>query len=246
MLSISNLSVVIEDACILKKLSFSMNNGEIHTIMGPNGSGKSTLAHTIMGSSYCVVSDGKIAFNGESLLELSLHERALKGVFLSYQQPPTIPGLSVFSLLKEIKRVHVQGTFDLHAFQAELNEYCTLLKIDPSFLSRSCNDGFSGGEKKRLELLQMLIARPKLLILDEIDSGLDIDALKLVAQVIAVLKAENPDMMILIITHYKRILEYIVPDYVHVLVQGQLCDSGTLALLSALEQKGYDGYLKRA
>ncbi len=239
MFCIKHLSVSVEGEQILKNLCLDMAPGSIHAVMGPNGSGKSTLAQTIIGNPAYEVKSGSIMYNGTSILELSPHQRARLGIFLSFQQPPAIPGLRVFNLLKEMRQAVTKGTIDFVAFEKEIRAYLDLLKMDYSFLERSCNDGFSGGEKKRFELLQLLVAQPKIVILDEIDSGLDIDALKLVALVIQKLKKDNPEIIVLIITHYKRILDYIVPDGVHVLVNGTIRQSGDVSLVQLLEQKGY-------
>jgi Fe-S cluster assembly ATP-binding protein len=243
MFSIDNLSVSIDDKSILKNLSLEIAPGQVHAIMGPNGSGKSTLAQSIMGISSYEVTDGVVRFDGVTITNLPAHQRAQRGIFLSFQQPPAIPGLRVFTLLKEMRQTNAKESFDLTAFMQEVKGYLELLSMDHSFLERNCNDGFSGGERKRFELLQLLVARPKVLILDEIDSGLDIDALKLVAKVLQKVKADNPDLMTIIITHYNRILEHIVPDYVHVLVNGQIVQSSDAALVPQLEQTGYANLL---
>lgn len=243
MFSIDNLSVSIDDQSILTKLFLQIAPGQVHAIMGPNGSGKSTLAQTIMGNSAYEVTGGSITFNETVLDDLPAHQRAKQGIFLSFQQPPAIPGLPVFNILKEIRHVSFKDSFDVSAFMQEVKGYLDLLGMDHSFLERSCNDGFSGGEKKRFELLQLLVAQPQLVILDEIDSGLDIDALKRVAQVIQKVRAENPDLIVLIITHYNRILEYITPDRVHVLKNGKIVQSSDASLVSQLEQTGYANLL---
>jgi len=243
MFSIDNLSVSIDDKSILKNLSLEIAPGQVHAIMGPNGSGKSTLAQSIMGISSYEVTDGVVRFDGVTITNLPAHQRAQRGIFLSFQQPPAIPGLRVFTLLKEMRQTNAKESFDLTAFMQEVKGYLELLSMDHSFLERNCNDGFSGGERKRFELLQLLVARPKVLILDEIDSGLDIDALKLVAKVLQKVKADNPDLMTIIITHYNRILEHIVPDYVHVLVNGQIVQSSDATLVPQLEQTGYANLL---
>jgi len=243
MFSIDNLSVSIDDKSILKNLSLEIAPGQVHAIMGPNGSGKSTLAQSIMGISSYEVTDGVVRFDGVTITNLPAHQRAQRGIFLSFQQPPAIPELRVFTLLKEMRQTNAKESFDLTAFMQEVKGYLELLSMDHSFLERNCNDGFSGGERKRFELLQLLVARPKVLILDEIDSGLDIDALKLVAKVLQKVKADNPDLMTIIITHYNRILEHIVPDYVHVLVNGQIVQSSDATLVPQLEQTGYANLL---
>ncbi len=239
MFCVKHLSVSIDERPILKKLSLDMAPGSIHAVMGPNGSGKSTLAQTIIGNPAYEVKSGSIVYDGKSILEFSPHQRAQLGIFLSFQQPPAIPGLRVFNLLKEMRQSVTKDTIDFVAFEKEIHAYLDLLQMNHSFLERSCNDGFSGGEKKRFELLQLLVAQPKIVIFDEIDSGLDIDALKLVAQVIQKSKRDNPEIIVLIITHYKRILDYISPDCVHVLVDGTIRQSGDVSLVQLLEQKGY-------
>ncbi len=239
MLSIQNFSVSIDDQSILKNISLEFASGQVHAIMGPNGSGKSTLAQSIMGNSAYDIMQGSLRFNGIELINLPAHQRAQKGIFLSFQQPPAIPGLRVFTLLKEMRQMNAKESFDLSAFMQEVKEYLDILSMDHWFLERSCNDGFSGGERKRFELLQLLVARPKVVILDEIDSGLDIDALKLVATVLQKVKSENPDLIILIITHYNRILEHIAPDCVHVLVNGEIVQSSDADLVHQLEKTGY-------
>ncbi len=239
MFCIKHLSVSIDEKHILKNLSLDMAPGSIHAVMGPNGSGKSTLAQTIIGNPAYEVKSGSIIYEGQSVLKLSPHQRANLGIFLSFQQPPAIPGLRVFNLLKEMRQAVTKDTIDFVGFEKEIQEYLDLLSMNCSFLERSCNDGFSGGEKKRFELLQLLVAQPKIVILDEIDSGLDIDALKLVAHVIQKLQRNNPEIIVLIITHYKRILDYILPDRVHVLVDGTIRESSDASLVQLLEQKGY-------
>ncbi len=242
MFTIHNLSVTAEHVPIINNLSLTINPGDLIAIMGPNGSGKSTLAQTIAGNPQFQITSGSLFYGDSDLTQLAPHERARKGIFLSFQQPPAIPGLKVFSFLKEIYHAMTGDQIEIELFQALLLGYCHQLKMDASFLDRSCHDGFSGGEKKRFELLQILLLKPKFIILDEIDSGLDIDALKLVAQVIDGVRRENPSTMILVITHYQRILEYLMPDRVHILVRGTIVKSGTRHLVKQLEQRGYDGY----
>ncbi len=242
MFIVKQLAVAADTISIVHNLSLTLQPGSIHAIMGPNGSGKSTLAHAIAGNPSLQVTRGSLHFGDTDITALAPHERAKKGIFLSFQQPPAIPGLKVFSFLQEIYRAITSDEIEVELFHALLLSYCQQLKMDASFLERSCHDGFSGGEKKRFELLQILLLKPNLIILDEIDSGLDIDALKLVAQVIATIKAEKPDVMVLIITHYQRLLTYIVPDHVHILVQGSIIESGDATLVHNLEKRGYDGY----
>lgn len=242
MLNIKDLLVSIDEQSILKNLNLSADAGSLHAIMGPNGSGKSTLAHAIAGNPQFKLRSGSIIFNGQDITHLSPHERARLGIFLLFQQPPAIPGLSVFDLLKEAYQAVSGNQIEMDLFHLELLSYCQLLKMDQSFLERSCNDGFSGGEKKRFELLQLLVLKPKLVILDEIDSGLDVDALKLIGRVLKEVKRAEPDAIFLIITHYQRILEYIDPHQVHVLIDGAIKESGTMHLADTIAKQGYDGY----
>lgn len=242
MLKIENLHAGIEDKDILRGINLEVKAGEIHAIMGPNGSGKSTLAAVIAGNETYEVSKGNIALDGENLLELSPDERAHEGVFLSFQYPVEIPGVSTTNFIKtaiNAKR-KANGQEDLPAkdMLKLLREKSELLEMDRKFLSRSLNEGFSGGEKKRNEIFQMAMLEPKLAILDETDSGLDIDALKIVAN--GVNKLKNKDNAVIVITHYQRLLDYIVPDFVHVLYNGKIVKSGGKELAHELEEKGYD------
>ena len=242
MLEIKNLHAGIEDKEILRGIDLKIKAGEIHAIMGPNGSGKSTLASVIAGNETYDVLEGDIVLDEESVLELSPDERAHKGVFLSFQYPVEIPGVTTTNFIKaaiNAKR-KAQGLDDLPAkdMLKLIREKSDLLEMDRKFLSRSLNEGFSGGEKKRNEIFQMAMLEPKLAILDETDSGLDIDALKIVAN--GVNKLKNGDNAVIIITHYQRLLEYIVPDFVHVLHDGKIVKSGGPELAHELEDKGYD------
>lgn len=242
MLKINNLHAGVDDKSILKGIDLEIKPGEIHAIMGPNGSGKSTLASVIAGKEEYEVTKGEILFEGEDIRELSPDERAHKGVFLSFQYPVEIPGVSVTNFIKTAinETRKGQGLDDMPAkdMLKLLREKAELLDIDRKFLSRSLNEGFSGGEKKRNEIFQMAMLNPKLAILDETDSGLDIDALRIVAN--GVNKLKNDDNAVLVITHYQRLLDYIVPDFVHVLVNGKIVKSGTKELAHELEEKGYD------
>ncbi len=243
MLSCTNLSVSIKESIILKDLSLSIAPGSVHAIMGPNGSGKSTLAHTIAGNPIYKITNGDIQFKEKTIIQLPPHQRARLGIFVSFQQPPAIPGLKVLSLLKEAYRaLHPKDDIDTEQFQRQVEQYLALLKMDQSFLYRSCNEGFSGGERKRFELLQLLVLKPTFIILDEIDSGLDVDALALVARVANMLRAQDDQRSFLIITHYQRILDHVQPDYVHVLCDGRIVDSGDASLVHQVDQKGYDVY----
>ncbi len=242
MLSVKNLHAGIEEKDILKGINLEMKPGEVHAIMGPNGSGKSTLASVIAGKEEYEVNDGDIQLNGESLLEMDPEERAHEGVFLSFQYPVEIPGVSVTNFIKTAinENRKAKGLEDMPASEMlkKIKEKSELLEMDRKFLSRSLNVGFSGGEKKRNEIFQMAMLEPKLAILDETDSGLDIDALRIVAN--GVNKLKSKDNAVLVITHYQRLLEYIVPDHVHVLMNGKIVRSGGKELALELEEKGYD------
>ncbi len=242
MLEIKDLHASIEDKKILKGINLEVNPGEVHAIMGPNGSGKSTLASVIAGKEEFEIKKGSIALDGEDLEELAPEERAHNGIFLSFQYPVEIPGVSVTNFIKTAinESRKARGLEDMPANQMLklIREKSELLEIDRKFLSRSLNEGFSGGEKKRNEIFQMAMMEPKLAILDETDSGLDIDALRIVAN--GVNKLRGKDNAIIVITHYQRLLDYIVPDFVHVLHDGKIVKSGTKELAMELEEKGYD------
>ena len=242
MLKIKNIHAKIEDKGILNGIDLEIKAGEIHAIMGPNGSGKSTLASVITGKEEYEVTDGQILFENEDLEEVSPEERAHKGIFMSFQYPIEIPGITTTNFIKtainETRKARGENDMPAKDMLKMLREKCDLLDIDQKFLSRSINDGFSGGEKKRNEIFQMAMLEPKLAILDETDSGLDIDALKIVAN--GVNKLKSQDNAVLVITHYQRLLDYIVPDYVHVLFDGKIVKSGTKELAHELEKKGYD------
>jgi Fe-S cluster assembly ATP-binding protein len=242
MLKINQLAVSIGEKQILKELNLQVNPGEIHAIMGPNGSGKSTLASTLAGRDTFEVTGGSVDFIGKDLLDMDPDERAREGIFLAFQYPVEIPGVSVTNFMKAAlneKRKHLGlDRYDAREFLQLMKEKSAMLEIDRSFLSRSLNEGFSGGEKKRNEIFQMAMLDPKLAILDETDSGLDIDALRIVAN--GVNKIKNDDNAFIVITHYQRLLEYIVPDFVHVLFDGRIVKSGGKELALELEEKGYD------
>ncbi len=242
MLTVKDLHASVEGKEILKGINLQVNPGEVHAIMGPNGSGKSTLAAVIAGNEDYEVSLGEITLNGEELSEADAEERAHKGIFLSFQYPIEIPGVTVTNFIKTAINANrkAQGLEDMPAkdMLKNIREKAALLEIDSKFLSRSLNEGFSGGEKKRNEIFQMAMLEPKLAILDETDSGLDIDALKIVAH--GVNKLKSKDNAVVVITHYQRLLDYIVPDFVHVLYNGKIVKSGTKELAHELEAKGYD------
>ncbi|MEM1326270.1 MAG: Fe-S cluster assembly ATPase SufC [Bacteroidota bacterium] len=242
MLQINDLCASIEDKEILRNFNLYVKPGEVHAIMGPNGSGKSTLANVLAGREEYEVTDGKIEFDGQDLLEMEVDERAHAGVFMAFQYPVEIPGVTNATFLKSavnsIREANGKEELSPMDMLKLLREKAKMLGIDQSFLKRSLNEGFSGGEKKRNEMLQMALLEPKLAILDETDSGLDIDALRIVAD--AVNELRNPDRAFVVITHYQRLLDYIVPDYVHVLYNGRIVKSGDKELALELEKKGYD------
>ena len=242
MLSIKNLHSSIEDKEILKGINLEIKAGEVHAIMGPNGSGKSTLSAVIAGNETYTVTEGSVSLDGEDLADLAPEERAHKGVFLSFQYPVEIPGVSVTNFIKtainESRKANGKEDMPANEMLKLIREKSELLEIDRKFLSRSLNEGFSGGEKKRNEIFQMAMLEPKIAILDETDSGLDIDALRIVANGVNKLKSENN--AVLLITHYQRLLDYIVPDFVHVLYNGKIVKSGGKELAYELEERGYD------
>ena len=248
MIKITNLKAGIENTLILNGINLEVKAGEVHAIMGPNGSGKSTLASVIAGKEEYEVTEGKIDFEGEGLLELPPEERANKGVFLSFQYPVEIPGISVSNFIKtsinERRKVKGLEPIPTPKLLKMMREKMELLSIKDGYLSRNMNEGFSGGEKKRNEIFQMAMLEPKLAILDETDSGLDIDALRIVAN--GVNKLKTKDNATIIITHYQRLLDYIVPDFVHVLHDGRIIKSGGATLAHELEEKGYDWITKEA
>jgi len=242
MLKIENLHVSVEGKEILKGVSLEVKKGEIHAIMGPNGSGKSTLSSVIAGNEDYEVTKGNIYFNNENIEDLSAEERAHKGIFMSFQYPVEIPGITVTNFIKTAinSNLKARGLKEMPANEMlkKIREKADLLDIDSRFLSRSLNEGFSGGEKKRNEIFQMAMLEPTLAILDETDSGLDIDALRIVAS--GVNKLKNKDNATVVITHYQRLLDHIIPDYVHVLQDGKIARSGDKDLALQLEEKGYD------
>ena len=248
MIKIKNLKAGVEDALILNGINLEVKAGEVHAIMGPNGSGKSTLASVIAGKEDYEVTEGEIDFEGEGLLELPPEERANKGVFLSFQYPVEIPGISVSNFIKtsinERRKAKGLEPIPTPKLLKMMREKMELLSIKDGYLSRNMNEGFSGGEKKRNEIFQMAMLEPKLAILDETDSGLDIDALRIVAN--GVNKLKTKDNATIVITHYQRLLDYIVPDFVHVLHDGRIIKSGGATLAHELEEKGYDWITKEA
>ena len=242
MLSIKNIHASVEGMDILKGLNLDVKPGEVHAIMGPNGAGKSTLASVLAGNENFEVTEGSIELDGKDLLDLETEDRAKEGVFLAFQYPVEIPGVSNINFLKtalnEIRAYRKQEPLSAKDFMARVREKSKLVKLDPKLASRSVNEGFSGGEKKRNEIFQMAMLEPKLAILDETDSGLDIDALRIVAD--GVNKLRSKDNAIIVITHYQRLLDYIVPDFVHVLADGKIVKTGPKELALELEEKGYD------
>jgi len=242
MLSIKNLHARVEDKEILRGINLEVKAGEVHAIMGPNGSGKSTLSSVIAGKEDYEVTDGEIFLEGEDIGELAPEERAHKGIFLSFQYPVEIPGVSVTNFIKtainESRKAKGQDEMPANEMLKLIREKSEMLEIDRKFLSRSLNEGFSGGEKKRNEIFQMAMLEPKVAILDETDSGLDIDALRIVANGVNKLRSE--DNAVIVITHYQRLLDYIIPDFVHVLYNGKIVKSGGKELAYELEEKGYD------
>lgn len=242
MLKIDNIHASIEGQEILRGINLEVKPGEVHAIMGPNGSGKSTLASILAGREEYEVTQGSIAYLGQDLLELAPEERARAGIFLAFQYPVEIPGVSTTNFLKtavnQVRESRGLKALDAVSFLKEMKEKMKLVEIDQSLLSRALNEGFSGGEKKRNEIFQMAMLEPKLSILDETDSGLDIDALKIVAD--GVNKLKTQENATIVVTHYQRLLDYIIPDYVHVLYQGRIVKSGDKSLALELEEKGYD------
>ena len=242
MLSIKNLHASINDEPILKGINLEIKAGEVHAIMGPNGSGKSTLASVLAGREEFEVTDGSVTFKGKDLLEMAPEDRAREGVFLAFQYPVEIPGVSTTNFLKtavnQVREYRGQNPLDAVSFLKLVKEKMSLVEMNQSLLNRALNEGFSGGEKKRNEIFQMAMLEPTLSILDETDSGLDIDALRIVAN--GVTKLKRPDSATIVVTHYQRLLDYVVPDFVHVLYKGRIVKSGSKELALELEEKGYD------
>lgn len=242
MLTVKGLKVVVEGNKILKGIDLEVNKGEVHAIMGPNGSGKSTLANVLAGREEYEVVAGEVLYNGRNLLDMKPEDRAREGLFLAFQYPVEIPGVSMSNFLKtalnEIREYRGQEKLDAMEFFALIKEKLKLVNMDEKLLSRSINQGFSGGEKKRNEIFQMALLEPKLAILDETDSGLDIDAMKIVANGVNQLRSQ--DNATIVVTHYQRLLNYIVPDFVHVLIDGKIVKSGDKGLALKLDEQGYD------
>jgi Fe-S cluster assembly ATP-binding protein len=248
LLSIRDLHVAVHGHDILKGLNLTVNKGEVHAIMGPNGSGKSTLAHTLAGKDDYEIKSGSVLFLGQSIAELPADERARLGIFLAFQYPVEIAGVNnsyfLRAALNSMRKARGQSEIDAADFLELLRHKLTELKMDERFLNRAVNEGFSGGEKKRNEILQMALLEPRLCILDETDSGLDIDALKVSAEGINTLR--NAERGMIVVTHYQRLLDYIIPDFVHVMVDGRIVESGTKDLALRLEKEGYDSFISQA
>jgi len=240
-LEIKNLNVSVGQKEILRGVSMTVRSGEIHALMGPNGTGKSTLAQTVMGNPKYKVTGGEILLNGKNLLELQIYERAREGLFVAFQEPVSVQGLRFINYLRTAyTSLHPNERLEYRKFVDEVKELLAYFGLDDSFIDRGLNDGLSGGEKKRMEALQMLILKPKFIILDEIDSGLDVDALRVVSRAIS--RARDNGAGVIIITHYQRILEHIKPDYVHVLIGGKIAESGGGELAKIIEERGYEYY----
>lgn len=238
LLTIKNLNVSVEDKKILKGVNLEIKKGEVHVIMGPNGAGKSTLAYTLMGNPKYTVNSGEMLFEGEDINELKVEERAKKGIFLSFQHPEEIPGVTIEDFMRYAKGAITGQHIKIREFKKSLKEKMSMLDMKNEYSTRYVNVGFSGGEKKKNEILQMSMLEPKLAILDETDSGLDMDALKIVAD--GVKKVANENNAILVITHYERLLEYLKPDFVHVLVNGKIVRTGNIEIVKEIEAAGYE------
>ncbi len=240
MLQLSDLTICLQDRPIIKNLSLSIAPGTVHALMGPNGSGKSTLALTLMGHPQYEIIAGSCLFNGQELRVMPTEQRARAGLFLAAQQPPAVPGVQVLTFLKEAHRMLTGEDISVTAFKERVYAAFDAVHLDHSFVYRHVHDGFSGGEKKRFEVAQLLLFKPKLAILDEIDSGLDVDALRQLTQVLAQ-EQKKGSLSLLVITHYKRLLDYLIPDYVHVLSQGAIWATGDYILAQQIDTEGYDG-----
>lgn len=248
LLQVQNVHASVEDTAILKGVDIQIGAGEIHVIMGPNGSGKSTISNVIMGNPEYQVTKGTIAFNGNDITEAEPHERAQAGIFMAFQYPREIAGVNFAEFLKasysSIQTVHDENFKipNMLEFKKKLKPLLKDLQMKSDFLNRYVNEGFSGGEKKKAEMLQLMLLSPKLAILDETDSGLDVDALKIVGETVGIIKKNNPKTSLLLVTHYQRILEYIVPDVVHVMIEGRIVETGDASLARKLEETGYKHY----
>lgn len=239
LLQIKNITAQVEEKVIIDNVSLSVDSGEILAIMGPNGSGKSSLAQIIMGNSSYEVSSGEILLEGRNIIELSPDERSKLGIFLAFQYPVEIPGVPLFAFLKLMYETHKNEKLSVFRFRQILKEKMKFLGIDEKFISRNLNEGFSGGEKKKIEILQMLLIDPKLVILDETDSGLDVDALKSVFTALAEVKKQNSKLSIIIISHYSRVFDYLTPDHVVILGHGQIMKQGGVEIIDSIEKDGY-------
>lgn len=246
MLSIKNIDVCVDKRMVLSNFSLDINDGSIHVIMGPNGVGKSTLSRVIMGDNHYQITTGDIIFNGESIINMSTDIRSRKGIFLVMQYPMEIDGVSNQDFLRTAMSSHSGKKVGLYDFILKCERASDELKMDKSLIHRSLNVGFSGGEKKKNEVLQMKLLKPKFVILDELDSGLDVDSVRIVAKNIYEYKIENPDTSILIITHLPKLLEYLKPDYVHVVIDGQIKETGGYELAKKIENNGYNEYLSKS
>ena len=244
MFILKNLSAKVSGCqkFLLHNLSLSCDAGSVHAIMGPNGSGKSTFTHAILGNPAYEIQADILSFHDSHVIDLPVHKRAQMGIFVSFQNPYVLPGMQVFRFLKETYTAFTGKAIELSVFTQKLHKLLPLLGMQESFLTRNVNEGFSGGEKKRLEMLQLLLFQPKLVILDEIDSGLDIDGLKMVSQALVQFKKENSQAIIIIITHYSTILEYIHPDFVHILKNGTIVHSGDASIVKTIQECGYDSF----
>lgn len=242
MVRINQLRVNVDEKQVLQDIQLHIEPGTVHALMGPNGSGKSSLAYTLIGHPNYTVIHGSIILADQDITHLSPDKRARAGLFLSFQQPPAIPGVNVLTFLKEAHHAVTGVAMAVAEFRALVEKRMSQLQINPALIYRNLHEGFSGGEKKQFEMLQLLLLQPKVAILDEIDSGLDIDALKAVAHGLQCARQENPQLSLILITHYQRILEYITPDYVHILCDGKLVKSGDATLVTELEMEGYRGY----
>jgi len=238
MLSVKKFSITVGSAQVVAGISFVLKPGTVTVLMGPNGSGKSSLLNALAGHPFYTITSGSVIFNGKTITDVTPDKRARAGLFLSVQHPHTVPGVTVNMLLRESFRA-INGNASLHEFDRRVQTALKQLKLDVSFLARHVNDGFSGGEKKRCEMLQMLVLRPKLVLLDEIDSGLDVDALKCVGKVLKKYAQNNPESAFFIVTHYQAILKYITPDHVYVMANGGLVHSGNAAILPQIQKAGY-------